>query len=156
MGVSLVRSSSIVDLWRTNIFESDAIKAITHKTIYHDITQETLKEVANLRHNQKINFFAFTVRRAIEPLMGEKFRLYYFAQCNYTIWADPDGANWVSCIDAIETLQEQVINVLGGNWLGNVASYEEQQGPPDVAVGTIAEERVFSARYNYQAFICSV
>ena len=155
MAITLTRSADLVDIWRINIFESTVIEAITSKTIYHDITEETHKEVANLRHNQKINFFAFSMRRAIEPLMGGKFRLFYFAEVNYTIWADPQGANYIACIDAIETLQEQVIDVLGSNWLGNVASYSEQAGPPDVSVSSIADEKVFQARYNYEAFICT-
>lgn len=155
MAITLTRSADLVEVWRVNVFESAAIQAITERTIYHDITEETHKEVANLRHNQKINFFAFSIKRAINPLMGGKFRLFYFAEVNYTVWADPRGANYVACIDAIETLQETVIDSLGGNWLGNVASYSEQEGPPEVSVSTIADEKVFTARYNYEAFICT-
>lgn len=152
--MALVGSESVRAAWRTAIWEHADILALTDKIIEHDISEESHHELASLRFEQKINFFAFRVRRSVENLMGEKNRLLFLVDISYTRWADPDGANYNEVLNGIETVQDLVISELGSNWGGVVGGSEPQTGPPSIVVSTIGEDRVFRADFNYSGFIC--
>lgn len=152
--MALVSSESVRQAWRTAIWEHADILALTDKIIEHDISEESHHELASLRFEQKINFFAFRVRRSVENLMGEKNRLLFLVDISYTRWADPDGANYNEVLNGIETVQDLVISELGSNWGGVVGGSEPQAGPPSIVVSTIGEDRVFRADFNYSGFIC--
>ena len=152
--MALTTSETVREAWRTAIWTHADILALTDKVIEHDISEESHHELASLRFEQKINFFAFRVRRAVESLMGERNRLLFLIDISYTRWADPDGANYNAVLDGIETVQGLVISELGSNWGGVVGGSEPQSGPPSIVVSTIGEDRVFRADFNYSGFIC--
>jgi hypothetical protein len=146
----------IRQIWRDEVFANASITAITTKVIEQDITEATHKEVSRLRHDNKINFFAFRVSRSIEPLLMGKYRLRFFVDLSYTVFADPSGANYNAALDAIETLQDVYLAQLGSTWGGLVAYGEPQPTEPAVSVISILNEPCFKADYNFQAFICNI
>lgn len=152
--MSLTRSEIIRAVWRTNVWANSTIRALTDKLIESDIGEASLHEVARLRYETKINFFAFRCTRSIEPQIGGKYRLFFSVDITYTKWADPDGANYNSVLDGIEILQEIVISQLGSNWAGTVASYEAQAGPAEVRTITIDNDVCYSADYSYTGMVC--
>ena len=152
--MALTRSEAIRAVWRSDIWAHASILALTDVIIEHDISEDSHHEVAGLRYAQKINFFAFRVRRAVQNLSGEKNRLLFFVDISYTKWADPDGDNYNAVIDGIEIVQELVLSELGSRWSETVGGSEPQAGPPNVSVTSIGEERVFRADFNYSGFIC--
>lgn len=154
MGLTITRSSAILAEWKAKIWESSTIKSITESIVYHDITEDTHKELSSIRHNQEINFFFFRVRRSMTPQMGGKYRVFFFADVVYTKYADPDGDTYVEVIDALETVQELVITDLGEQWGGLVGTSYPQEGPPVINPITIGDERAFKGEFSFEAYIC--
>lgn len=152
--MALTSSETIRQAWRTAVWAHASILALTDVIIEHDISEDSHHELSSLRFEQKINFFAFRVRRGVQNLMGQENRLLYFVDISYTRWADPDGDNYNAVLDGIEVVQELVISELGTTWSGTVGGSEPQSGPPNISVSTIGEERIFKADFNYSGFIC--
>ena len=153
--MSYTRSEAIREVWRTYVWDAPAIKAITDKVIESDLGSQSFHEVTRLRYQQKTNFFAFSVTRSVETLIGNKNRLRYFVRCAYTKYADPAGTAYNDVIDAIEVLQETVITELGAKWQGIVAGYDAQEGPPTVGTVVIGDDTCYTAEFNYEALICT-
>lgn len=146
----------IRQIWRDEVFSDYRILEITPKVIEQDITESTHKEVSRLRHEGKINFFAFRVSRSIEPLLMGKYRLRFFIDLSYNLYADPSGSNYNVAIDAIETLQNVYLEKLGSTWGSLVAYGEPQLSQPAISVSSILGEACFRVDYNFQAFICNI
>lgn len=151
----MLRSETVRQKWRDKIWTHASIQALTSKILEQDTTENSHKEISKLRHDTKINFFAFRVRRSMEVLTGQKYRLRFFIDISYTRWADPNGANYNAVLDGIEVLQELVLTELGSTWNGLVATSEPQKDPPEISVVSIGEEYAFKADYNYSGFICN-
>lgn len=147
-------SEAIRVAWRDAIWTNADVLALTDKIIEHDLSEETHVELSSIRFNQEINFFAFRVRRAIEPLMGEKNRLLFLVDISYTMQADPSGVNYNLVLDGIELIQDLVFSELGSRWTNTVGGSAPQAGPPNISVSTIGDEKVFKADYQYTGFIC--
>lgn len=152
--MSLTRSSAVRAQWRSNVFSNSTITDISPVYIEHDLGSESMHEVAKLRHEQKINFWAFKVSRSIEPLLGGEYRVRFFVEVTYTKWADPSGAAYNAVLDAIEVMNEVVIAQLGSTWGSTVAEGVPQETPPTVSLVDIKGESAFSAQFNYEGFIC--
>lgn len=155
MALTITRSIDIRDEWKRAVFESPKIQAISPVVLYHDITEDSHLETSSIRHNQQINFWAFTCSRAPYAMtLGYAFRVNYNVRIVYTKRADPRGKAWFECIDAIETLQEVIITELGSQWGGLVGGSTLPQEPPQPTITNIIDEPVFTIQYNVQGEIC--
>lgn len=85
---------------------------------------------------------------------GDAHRVNYAIRIAYTKRADPRGQAWFECIDAIETLQDVIINELGSQWGGLVGGSTLPQEPPQPTITNIIDEPVFTIQYNLQGEIC--
>ena len=154
MAISITRSKAVKDTWKQFVFDTPEIQAITPIVMFHDITQDSHLEVASLRHNQKVNFFAFSVARAPYAMTTGGYRAIFQARTTYVKWAVPRGEAYFDCIDAIETIQETIINNLGDFWQGKVNGYELPREPSFPQLTNIVDEPVYQIQYNIVGLIC--
>lgn len=156
MAATITRSSVILNAWKTHIWTHADVVAITENILHHDITEIYHKEMASLRHNQEINFFSTYVIRSLERVGTNNIRPNYIVRITYVRYADPDGLNYQKAIDAIETVQELVIDELGENWQGTVAGYDFLVSEPNIIETTIENIPVFQVDYGYVGFKCTI
>lgn len=154
--MNFVSSETIREVWRSHVWANPVITDYTEVIVEHDLSEEFHQEVAKIRHNQQINFFAFRVRRSFLPLLHEKIRLLFFINVSYTRWADPQGRNYNIVLDGIETMQELVVTELGSTWGGVVHAWSPQEGPPVIQVGRIADDVIYRADFNFEALVADV
>lgn len=155
MAFSVTRSTQIRDEWKRAVFEDPKIQAISPIVLYHDITEDSHLETSSIRWRQQIDFWMFSCARSPYAVgVGGGYRVGYEVRIAYTKKADPRGIAWFECIDAIETLQEVIINELGSQWGGLVGGSTLPQEPSFPSVTNIVDEPVFTIQYNMQGEIC--
>jgi len=142
--------------WRDKIWTHSQVRALTEKVLEHDLSEDSHKEISQTRHNQKINFFGFRVRRRIQTLLNRKLRYYYVVDISYTRWADPDGTNYNAVLDGIELVVDLVRSELGSTWNGQVEDSVPQATVPNITVVSLGEEKVYRAEFTFEGIIGAV
>lgn len=148
----MTTSSVIREAWQTNVFEAAAIQDITPKIYDYDITQESMKEIAKLLHETKVNCISYLVTRAQRLRAMGQIEQTFDVAITYMLEYDTDGESWKACADAFETIDSQVITALGGTWDSTVDYYRLQSAGPIINLQQVGGRSVWVGRYTYQGF----
>lgn len=142
--------------WAAGVWANASVTAITPKIYDFDI--ESLARVsrahgAKLYHNQKINFFQYTVARSWRfDLTASHTVSEYVVTIRYYRDAQEDftGTAFNAIASAFETIISTVSSGLGTSWTGTVEYYFPQNEPPQIGVGLIEERPVWTGTFQFK------
>ncbi len=150
-------AAQVEAVWKTNIFDSTTIQAITDKAYSYEVTETSESEVARLFEGTEVNFFQYLVGR------GQRFGtsagsagpivIYdYAVEISYFREAEPSGANWTAVRDTFDTIFSLVVSSLGNTWSQTVDGFNPQQGTARISTDLIDNRPVWRGVFTYNAF----
>jgi hypothetical protein len=145
--------STIESAWSTAL-ATTAIKAYTPNVILYEYTQGSTKEIAPLKHNQRLNFIECIVsERQQFDEVGASAASYYEVRVAYTREKDTDGDNYRSIRDFFSTLLSTVSTSLGTSWSATVDYYTPPESVPNISRVIITDIECFRGETIYTAVL---
>lgn len=153
-------SSDIRAAWKTAIFDSATIQAITTKAYAYDVLANiaSVSEDSRLYFQQEINFFTYLVTRraemgSIRGTAGSVARYSHLVRVDYHIGKNigETDQNYNLAIDSAESADDMVRSALGKTWSSTVDYFEQSdfRGPELI---TLDEREVWRVGYSYIGF----
>jgi hypothetical protein len=124
--------STIRDLFQTKIFNHATIQGITTKTFNYDIDISTDKDLNNLKHNQRINFFSYQALRSIDYEItsmngnANDYGYRYEVQINYYLESENKSESFNQVIDRMEIIENLIHSELGIRWDNTVEVFRQE------------------------------
>lgn len=153
-------SSVVRAAWKTAIFDSATIQAITDKCHDYDILANiaSMPEDSRMYYGGKINFFTYLTTRKAEngSLRGTNTiasRFSFRVKTSYYIEKDisESDQNYNSAIDNLELLDNLVRSALGKTWSSTV-DYWEIEELKEPSLLQLDDREVWQIGYNYLGF----
>ena len=140
--------------WQTNVFDHATVTAITSNAVTAEFKELTRKHLEGLIENQEINFFNYLVSRTPQQdqISGAALVLYlYEVEVNYYRESKPDRTNYVTALDAFETVGDRVLSGLGSTWGGTVDFHTLPEEQPEVSEVIINNRECWRVTQTYTA-----
>ncbi len=156
----MTTSSDIRAIWKSEIFDSATIQAITTKCYAYDAIAAVVStsEDASLYFQQQINFFTYLCSRRSETgsIRGTNTtasRFSHNVQVTYYLEKDigEEDQNYNLTIDRMETLDSMVISELGKTW-GSTVDYYEQIDLIEPSLINLDDREVWRVGYTYRGY----
>lgn len=151
-----MNSASVRAAWAA-LFEHSTLQAITGIALAIDVLAgaQSGTEAEALYHQQAVNAFTYIVlrdRRIDQVASGRVVEHSFLVEVSYLHEKDIslDGWGFNECIDALETLDDLVVSVLGPTWSDTV-DFHEQQTVNRPALITFDEKPVWRGSVLYTA-----
>lgn len=134
------------------LFKDSQIQAITAKSYFYDILDESETDIAKYHHNQEINFFVCLVSTGYEYKVFGEILETYSIEIKYYKFDNKSGSNQLAIRDALETLVSRVRAVLGVTWTSTVDYYNIQDTSISLENINLAGEECWLGRVRFTGF----
>jgi len=145
-------SSAIEAVWKSQIWESEAVTEITPQCLQYDIAVQNELDVSFLCYNGEVNFFLTRTARRAEPLIMGQIRYTFSVQVSYYLQqADIAQNTYRTVRDRLEIVDDLVLSALGKTW-GGLVDFWQAGNPSAISEIEVSEKKCWTGALTYTAF----
>lgn len=142
-------NSQVRTAWAT-LFATSQLQAITTKSYFYDILDESETDINKFHYNQEINFFICLVNTGIQYKNFGEILETYTVEIKYYKADNKSGSNQNAIRDNLETLITRVRTTLGVTWSGTVDYYTIQDSAITLENINLAGDECWLGRVVFQ------
>ena len=148
----MTTSAEIRTALETSVFSRSSLLAITDNVLFYAMTEGSEKELSAIYSGQQINAFQVLVSRAISQMMTGAELHTFDVEISYFKAKDTEGQAWVDCLDALDTVIDEVRSQLGNTWNGLIDYWTLTTEAPAVEPRVIDSTEAWRSSVLLQCF----